>query len=262
MATIVRFPASAWTRTPVRIGRTSSREAARATRSIVSASGAAGSVAASPSTSGRRGKSSAGSVFRWNRASPAVSSTSRCSVRSSSDTSPGGRLRATSTRSRPGSRTVPSRSIWTSDRVSAIPISMSVARSVERAVLGDEEDAAERGEGRACGDGPAGVLEGGDEGVAWSCEFHRGSLIFLPGSDVSEALKVVEIYRFARRDAGTGCGSSLWTRRVGVGRGVTRTLRAPRAFPGLRGRCGYHSRRSEPGSFRWATTLRECRTVE
>ncbi len=46
MATIVSVEPSAWTRTPVRIGRTSSRDAARATRSIVSASGAAGSFAA------------------------------------------------------------------------------------------------------------------------------------------------------------------------------------------------------------------------
>ncbi len=42
VATIVSFPPSAWTSTPVRIGRTSSRDAARATRSIVSASGAGG----------------------------------------------------------------------------------------------------------------------------------------------------------------------------------------------------------------------------
>ena len=64
MATIVSVEPSAWTSTPVRIGRTSSRDAARATRSIVSASGAAGSFAASPSASGRRGKSSAASVRR------------------------------------------------------------------------------------------------------------------------------------------------------------------------------------------------------
>ncbi len=62
---MVSLVPSAWTRTPVRIGRTSSLEAARATRSIVSVSGPAGSFAPSAVNSGRRGKSSAGSVRRW-----------------------------------------------------------------------------------------------------------------------------------------------------------------------------------------------------
>ena len=64
VATIVSVSPSACTRTPVRIGRTSSRDAARATRSIVAASGAPGKRTVSPSTSGSRGKSSAGRVRR------------------------------------------------------------------------------------------------------------------------------------------------------------------------------------------------------
>ena len=65
MATIVSSSPSAVTRTPVRTGRASSREAARATRSIVSCSASAGSSTGSPSDSGKRGKSSAGRVRRW-----------------------------------------------------------------------------------------------------------------------------------------------------------------------------------------------------
>src|SRR6266540_1921450 len=55
------------TSTPVNTGRASSLEAARATRLTVSRSGAAGSATGSPSVSGKRGKSSAGSVLRWKR---------------------------------------------------------------------------------------------------------------------------------------------------------------------------------------------------
>ena len=65
------------TRTPVRWGRVSSREADRATRAMVSTKALAGTVSTpSSGASGSLGKSSGGSVRRWKRAEPETTSTS------------------------------------------------------------------------------------------------------------------------------------------------------------------------------------------
>ena len=129
MATIRRLDASAETRTPVRIGRVSSREAERETRAIVSVNAAAGTTTVvSPPGSGSIGKSSPRSVRRWNVALPATSSTSCCSGRSSMLTVGPGSRRTTSSSSRAGRTTSPGR--WTSAGSGArSAISMSVARS-------------------------------------------------------------------------------------------------------------------------------------
>ena len=67
MATIRSSVPLAVTSTPVRCGRVSSREAARATRAIVSTNAPAGTVSPpSAGASGSFGKSSVGSVRRWN----------------------------------------------------------------------------------------------------------------------------------------------------------------------------------------------------
>ena len=96
---------------PVRIGRVSSREAERATLAIVSTNAGAGIVTTwSPPGSGSGGKSSARSVRRWNVAVPATISTSCSAGRSSSETSPPGSWRTTSSSRRAGRTTCPSRS--------------------------------------------------------------------------------------------------------------------------------------------------------
>ncbi len=118
---------SAVTSTPVRCGRVSSREAERATRAIVSMNAAAGTASAlSGSASGRFGKSSSGSVRRWNFAEPETTSTSCSEERYSSETESFGSERATSSSSRPGTTTAPSASIWAS-RLARMPRSVSVA---------------------------------------------------------------------------------------------------------------------------------------
>ena len=84
MATIVISPPLALTRTPVRTGRMSSREAARATTSTVSAIAAAGIVSGCSPSAGNFGKSSAGRTRRWKLEPPLRISTSRSDSRSSS----------------------------------------------------------------------------------------------------------------------------------------------------------------------------------
>ncbi len=85
MATIRSSRPLAVTSTPVRCGRVSSREAARATRAIVSTNAWVGTVSTpSVGASGSFGKSSWGSVRRWKRAWPDVTSTSCCALRYSS----------------------------------------------------------------------------------------------------------------------------------------------------------------------------------
>ena len=83
MATIVISSPPALTRTPVSTGRMSSREAARATSSTVSASAAAGIVSGCSPSSGNLGKSSAGRTRRWKLEPPLRISTSRSDSRSS-----------------------------------------------------------------------------------------------------------------------------------------------------------------------------------
>ena len=143
--------------------------------------------------------------FRWKRASPAVSSTSRCSERSSSVTSPSGRLRATSTSRRPGSSTVPSRSICaesTVQRNTHLHIgSAERERAVRSAVnrMPPSDGSVERAETArpACWRAVTKVSRG-------AVSLHRESLIFLPGSDVSGVLMGVDIYCFPRDGAGRG----------------------------------------------------------
>ena len=120
------------TSTPVRCGRVSSREAARATRAIVSTKAGPGTVRTPDSgASGSFGKSSVGRVRRWKRAGPDTSSTSCCALRYSSETSSLGSDRMTSSNSRPGTTTVPSVASVTS-MPTRMPSSMSVARSSTR----------------------------------------------------------------------------------------------------------------------------------
>ncbi len=129
MATIRSSLSDADTRIPVSTGRVSSREADRATLSTVSTNAGPGtSTRPSPSGSGNGGKSSRRSVRMWKVAEPATISTSCSVARSSSDTESPGSARTTSTSSRAGSTTAPSRTIspWSGTRR---PISMSVARS-------------------------------------------------------------------------------------------------------------------------------------
>ena len=128
MATIVISPAAAVTSTPVSTGRMSSREAAGATRSTVSASAAAGIFSGSSPASGRLGKSSLGSTRRWKLEPPLRISTSRSDSRSSISTLSSPSERASSARRRPGSRTVPAPSTPAS-RAVRNPISPSVAAS-------------------------------------------------------------------------------------------------------------------------------------
>ena len=91
------------TSTPVRCGRVSSREAARATREIVSTKACVGTVSTpAVGASGSFGKSSWGSVRRWNRAWPEVTSTSCWALRYSSVRSSFGSERTTSSSRRPG----------------------------------------------------------------------------------------------------------------------------------------------------------------
>ena len=81
MATIRSWFSEAVTSTPVRCGRVSSRDAARATRPMMSTKASVGtlSVEAASLASGSFGKSSMGSVRRWKLAEPETSSTS-CSL--------------------------------------------------------------------------------------------------------------------------------------------------------------------------------------
>ena len=118
MATIRSSLPEADTSTPVRCGRVSSREAERATRSIVSTKAAVGHRAWSPRppAPGSLGKSSSGSVRRWNFAVPDTTSTSCCDERYSSERSSFGSERTTSSSSRPGTTASPSRSTLAVDR--------------------------------------------------------------------------------------------------------------------------------------------------
>src|SRR5215210_5038318 len=96
------------TSTPVRCGRVSSLEAARATRAMVSTKAVAGTVMLpSVGASGSFGKSSVGSVRRWNFDGPETTSTSCSALRYSSVRSSFGSERTTSRRSRPGTTAWP-----------------------------------------------------------------------------------------------------------------------------------------------------------
>ena len=117
------------TRMPVRTGRVSSRDADRATLATVATNAGPGTwTRPSPSGSGNGGKSSSRSVRMWNVAAPATISTSCSALRSSSVTESPGSERITSTSSRAGSTTEPSRTTSPSSGTRR-PISMSVARS-------------------------------------------------------------------------------------------------------------------------------------
>ena len=116
VATIRSSWPEAETSTPVRCGRVSSREAERATRLIVSTNACEGTRMVEPPGSGSFGKSSSGSVRRWNFAVPETTSTSCCDERYSSESSSFGSDRTTSSRSRPGTTAAPSRSACAGSR--------------------------------------------------------------------------------------------------------------------------------------------------
>ena len=101
-------------------------------------------------------------------------------------------------------------------------------------------------------DGAADELQRAGEGVAGNGELHRGSLIFLLGSDVSDSWMVGDSGWFlaCRRAVRLWITSpppvdhapSRWTDRV-----------RPASSPGSRGPCGWRSAVSEPGSSRSET---------
>ena len=129
VATMTSFPASKRTRIPVSTGRDSSREAERATRSMVS-SNASRSIACSwASTAGSRGKSSALKTCSRELYEPETICTVPSSGRYSIVTSLSGSRRASSTSGLPGITTAPSPSTCASSVVRS-DSSMSVAASV------------------------------------------------------------------------------------------------------------------------------------
>lgn len=109
----------------------SSREAARATRSMLAPSSLAGIFRPSSLGAGSFGKSSAGRIRRWKLELPLRISTSCSASRDSISTAGSPRERTTSASNRPGSRTEPSVSTSASTVVSR-PMSRSVADSVTR----------------------------------------------------------------------------------------------------------------------------------
>ena len=104
----------------------SSREAARATTSTVSAIAAAGIFSGCSPSAGNLGKSSAGSTRRWKLEPPLRISTSRSASRTSSWTESSPSERASSASRRPGRRTEPGPSASAASSVCS-PISRSVA---------------------------------------------------------------------------------------------------------------------------------------
>ena len=141
----------------MRIGRVSSREADRATRLIVSTNAAAGTLTTvSPPGSGSGGKSSARSVRMWNVAEPDRISTSCSAGRSSSDASPPGSERATSSSRRAGRTTVPSRSTVAAQRDAQADLHVGGAQ-LGAVGAGDDLDAGQRL------DGAAGRCHAGDD---------------------------------------------------------------------------------------------------
>ena len=116
--------------TPVRTGRVSSRDAARATRSIASVRGSDGSVSPEPSSAGSSGKSWACRQFRENDEPPPVIWTIPSLVRCSSVTGPSAMLRTMSP-ARRGSTTAPGSSAVASSGTRS-DSSMSVEASSQR----------------------------------------------------------------------------------------------------------------------------------
>ena len=129
VATMTSFPASKRTRIPVSTGRDSSREAERATRSMVSSSASRSIACSWASTAGRRGKSSALKTCRRELYEPETICTVPSSGRYSIVTSLSGSRRASSTSGLPGMTTAPSPSTCASSVVRS-DSSMSVAASV------------------------------------------------------------------------------------------------------------------------------------
>ena len=129
VATMTSFPASKRTRIPVSTGRDSSREAERATRSMVSSSASRSIACSWASTAGSRGKSSALKTCSRELYEPETICTVPSSGLYSSVTSVSGSRRASSTNGLPGMTTAPSPSTRAS-RVVRSDSSMSVAASV------------------------------------------------------------------------------------------------------------------------------------
>ena len=135
----------------------SSREAARATRSMLASSALAGIFRpGSPSADGSFGKSSAGSTRRWKLELPLRISTSCSASRDSISTVGSASERATSASNRPGSSTEPSAATSAASAVSQAHVEIGGGEG-HAAVGGGEQDA---GEGLG---GGAGRYSSGDD---------------------------------------------------------------------------------------------------
>ncbi len=188
------------TSTPVRCGRVSSREAARATRPIMSTKAPAGTVKPpSAGASGSFGKSSAGSVRRWNFAGPETTSTSCCELRYSSVRSSFGRERTTSSSRRPGTTAWPP--LDSSARDGYADTELHVGRlELGVAVLDPDEHSGERLDGASRGSASHGDAQSGQERFTGNGELQME----LPISD----LGVVGVVRMliARRGPASQAG--------------------------------------------------------
>ena len=195
MATSRRPLASAARRTPVRIGRASSLDAARTTWDSAVASSALASVTGSPVASVSRGNSSAGSTRRLNSERPAEMRAS--SSATSTSTLPAGRARTMSEARRPGRTTTPSPS---PDTVTSTEIVSSRSVPVRRSwsPVSSHADAGEHGQGGAAPSRrSAGGAEGLDEDITLASELHAVAR-FLPSCCASQ-----------RRSGGRGCGLGM-----------------------------------------------------
>ena len=189
----------------------SSREAARATRSMLSCSAAAGILRpGSASGWGRFGKSSTGSTRRWKLEPPLRISTSCSAARSSISTLGSGSERATSAKRRPGSSTAPASStVGLEGRLQA-EVEIGGGEG-DAAVLGSEQDAGERLGGGAGGNGPGDDRELGDEIFAFGRELQVGVpliLVFL--SWVRSCGKKLRSRRIRRGTGICGVWKGLW----------------------------------------------------
>ena len=160
--------------TPVRMGRVSSREAARPTLFSVSTNGSRPTLKAPVmSKVDVCGKSAAAQEFSENAARPALTLTAASPA--SMTTSSSGRLRTTSLKSRAGTTISPSRSTGVA-RFALMESSMSVEKRSSRPSPRLQKDARQHGEGAARGDAPRKDTELVDQRRAITRELHPGSL--------------------------------------------------------------------------------------
>ena len=164
--------AAAATKTPVSTGRMSSREAARATRSMLGRAPRPASQVGSPAAAGSFGKSSAGSTRRWKLRAAAVDldvvlGLARLDLHLASPSE-----RATSASSRPGRRAVPSSSTSASSVVSQAEVEIGGGER-QLAPAGGEENAREGLGGGAGGYGSRDDRELGDEFFTFGRELQK-----------------------------------------------------------------------------------------